>query len=113
MKMKTRLVDDVALVDIHGDISIGEGDIILKDRILALLEDGFKKIVLNLEGVKYMDSSGVGELVNCHTTVKHKGAELKLMNLTKKIREVLTITKLILVFDNYDNEKDAIASFKK
>lgn len=112
MKMKTQIVDDVAVVRISGNIVIGEGDIMLKDRIVAILDDNYKKILLDLSDVKYMDSSGIGELVNCHTSVAKRGGELKLLNLTKKIREILTITKLLMVFDDFTNETEALMSFK-
>lgn len=113
MKIRTQIADDVVIVRVSGNIVIGEGDVMLKDRIVSILEDEYRKIILDLAEVKYMDSSGIGELVNCHTTVKKRGGEMKLLNLTKKIREILTITKLLMVFDHYVNEEEAIQSFAK
>ncbi len=111
MKINKRKVNDVTVLDLSGDITIGEGDVKLRDTVKELLEQGEKNIILNLGNVKYIDSSGVGELVRCFTSVKNRGGELKLLNLMKKIREVLTITQLITIFDIYTDEKEAVESF--
>ena len=111
MKTSTRQVDGVTIVDCSGRITLGEGSVILRDTVRELMGKGNKKILLNLGDVNYIDSSGIGELVSAFTTVKNQGGELKLLNLTKKVHDLLQITKLYTVFDVYDDEKKAIASF--
>ena len=91
---------------------MGEGSIALRDTTRRLADEGKKKILLNLGGVKYMDSSGIGELIANYTTVGRGGGQLKLLNLTEKVQDLLVITKLLTVFDVYDNEADALSSFK-
>ena len=112
MKTSTRQVDGVTIVDCSGRITLGEGSVILRDTVRDLLAKGNKKILLNLGDVNYIDSSGIGELVSAFTTVKNQGGELKLLNLTKKVKDVLQLTKLYTVFDVYDDEASAIASYK-
>ena len=112
MKSSSRQVDGVTIVDCSGRITLGEGSVILRDTVKDLLSKGNKKIVLNLGDVNYIDSSGLGELVGAYTTAKNQGATLKLLNLTKKVKDVLQLTKLYTVFDIYDDEASAIASFK-
>ena len=111
MNISTRLVDGIAILDLTGRITLGEGSVQLRDGVRFILDKGQKKIILNLAGITYMDSSGVGELVSAFTTVKNRGGELKLINLTEKIEDLMTITKLVTVFDIYDDEAKAIASF--
>ena len=111
MKIATRQVDGVTVLDLSGRITLGEGSVQLRDAVKDLVAKGQKKIVLNLGDVSYMDSSGVGELVTAFTTVKNQGGELKLVNLTKKIEDLMTITKLVTVFDIHEDEAKAIAAF--
>ena len=111
MKTSNRQVDGVTIVDCSGRITLGEGSVILRDSVRELLGKGNKKILLNLGDVNYIDSSGIGELVSAYTTVKNQGGELKLLNLTKKVHDLLQITKLYTVFDVKDDEASAISSF--
>ncbi|MFZ0426988.1 MAG: STAS domain-containing protein [Acidobacteriota bacterium] len=111
MRIETRTVNDVTILDIHGKITIGEGSAEIRNRVRDLLQAGRKKILLNLGDVSYVDSSGIGELVSSFTTVTNQGGQLKLLSLTKKLRELLAITKLLTVFDTYDDEGKAVASF--
>ena len=113
MKASSRQVNSVTIVDMSGRITLGEGSVVLRDTIRDLLSKGDKKILLNLGEITYIDSSGIGELVSAFTTVKNAGGELKLLNLTKKVHDLLQITKLYTVFDVKDDEASAIASFKK
>ena len=113
MKTSTRQVDGVTIVDCSGRITLGEGSVILRDTVRDLLSKGNKKILLNLGDVNYIDSSGIGELVSAYTTVKNQGGELKLLNLTKKVHDLLQITKLYTVFDVKDDEAAAVKSFSK
>ena len=99
------------ILDVTGKLTIGEGDELLKDKINSLIQQGHKKLILNLEGVPYVDSAGLGEIVRTYTTVSRQGGNLKLLNLTKRIEDLLSITKLLTVFDTYDSEQDAISSF--
>ena len=107
-----RQAGDVTILDMTGEVRIGEGAISLRDSIRILADQGKKKVLLNLAGVKYMDSSGVGELIANYTTVKRQGGQLKLLNLTDRIQNLLVITKLLTVFDSYDNEAEALKSFQ-
>ncbi len=111
MKASTRQVDGVTIVDLSGRITLGEGSVVLRDSIKDLLGKGQKKILLNLGDVSYIDSSGIGELVSAFTSVRNQGGELKLLHLTKKVHDLLQITKLYTVFDVKDDEAGAIASF--
>ena len=108
MKVGSRQVDGVTIVDCSGRITLGEGSVILRDTVRDLLAKGNKKIVLNLQDVNYIDSSGIGELVSAFTTTKNQGGELKLLNLTKKVNDLLQITKLYTVFDVKDDEASAV-----
>jgi anti-sigma B factor antagonist len=112
MKSNTRQVDSVTIVDLSGRITLGEGSVILRDVVRDLVGKGSKKILLNLGEVNYIDSSGIGELVSAFTSVRNHGGELKLLNLTKKVHDLLQITKLYTVFDVKDDETAAIKSFK-
>ncbi len=112
MKASTRQVDGVSIIDLSGRITLGEGSVVLRDTIRDVVGQGSKKILLNLADVTYIDSSGIGELVSAFTTVRNQGGELKLLNLTKKVHDLLQITKLYTVFDVRDDEAGAIRSFK-
>ena len=113
MKASTRQVDGITIVDLSGRITLGEGSVVLRDTIRDVVAAGNKRILLNLGDVTYIDSSGIGELVSSFTSVRNQGGELKLLNLTKKVHDLLQITKLYTVFDVKDDEASAIASFKK
>ncbi len=112
LNIKERQAGDVAILDLSGKITIGEGSVQLREAVRRLLDEGKKKILLNLGDVSYVDSSGIGELVSSYTTTNNQGGQLKLLNLTKKIQDLLMITKLLTVFETFDNEADAVASFK-
>jgi anti-sigma B factor antagonist len=112
LDVKERQAGDVTILDMTGDVRIGEGAISLRDSIRTLADQGKKKVLLNLAGVKYMDSTGVGELIANYTTIKRQGGQLKLLNLTDRIQNLLVITKLLTVFDSYDNEPEALKSFQ-
>jgi anti-sigma B factor antagonist len=111
MKISTRQVDGVTIVDCSGRITLGEGSVTLRDTVSQLLSKNDKKILLNLGDVNYIDSSGIGELVSAYTTVRKQGGDLKLLNLTKKVHDLLQITKLYTVFDVKDDEAVAVKSF--
>jgi anti-sigma B factor antagonist len=113
MKIGTRQVDGVTILDLSGRITLGEGSVQLRDAVRDLLSKGQKHILLNLADVSYIDSSGIGELVSAFTTVRNQGGELKLLNLTKKVHDLLQITKLYTVFDVKEDEASAIGSFVK
>ena len=113
MKATNRQVEGVAVVDMSGRITLGEGSVVLRDTIRDLIGKGQKKILLNLGDVTYIDSSGIGELVSAFTAVRREGGELKLLNLTKKVHDLLQITKLYTVFDIKDDEARAIKAFGK
>jgi anti-sigma B factor antagonist len=113
MKVSTRQVDGVTILDLSGRITLGEGSVTLRDAIRDLINKGEKHILLNLGDVSYIDSSGIGELVSAYTSVKNAGGELKLLNLTKKVHDLLQITKLYTVFDVKDDEASAVGSFSK
>ncbi len=111
MTITERRHDDVVILDIDGKILLGEGDVQLREAIRRLLQSGVRKILLNLANVPYMDSAGLGELVRAYTTVRREGGELKLLGLTARIQDLLTITKLISVFESFDSEEAALKSF--
>jgi len=111
MQIAERVVSDVVILDVKGRITLGEGDELLKDKVNTLVNQGKKKIVLNLADVPYVDSAGLGEIVRTYTTVSRQGGSLKLLNLTKRISDLLSITKLLTVFETFDTEKDAVSSF--
>jgi anti-sigma B factor antagonist len=106
-----REVDEITIVDLSGRISLGEGSALLRKTVRGLLENGQTKILLNLGDVNYIDSSGIGELVSGFTAVRSRNGELKLLNLTKKVHDLLQITKLFTVFDVYSDEATAVRSF--
>lgn len=111
MKIVERQVQDVTILDLHGKILIGEGDEALRDAVNKAVESGKAKLLLNLADVPYVDSAGLGEIVRCYTTVSRKGGKLKLINLTKKIQDLLSITKLLTVFEVFEAEDEAVRSF--
>ena len=111
MAASTRFVGGVTIVDLSGRIVWGEGSTGVRDLVCKLIKDGNKKILLNLRGVDYIDSSGLGELVNAFTIMRSQGGELKLLNLTKRVRALLQITKLLTVFDITDDEAISLKSF--
>ena len=111
MQIQERMVGDVVMLDLKGKITLGEGDELLKDKVNSLVNQGHKKIVLNLADVPYIDSAGLGEVVRTYTTVSRQGGSLKLLNLTKRITDLLSITKLLTVFETFDSENEAVRSF--
>jgi anti-sigma B factor antagonist len=113
MKATTRQVDAITVIDLSGRITLGEGCTQLRQLIRDLLGKGSKNILVNLADVTYIDSSGIGELVSAFTAVSNQGGQLKLLNLTKKVHDLLQITKLYTVFDVHDDEAKAISSFDK
>jgi anti-sigma B factor antagonist len=112
LDVKERQAGDVTILDMTGEVRNGEGAVSLRDSIRKLADQGKTKLLLNLAGVKYMDSTGVGELIANYTTVTRQGGQLKLLSLTQRIRDLLVITKLLTVFDSYDNEAEALKSFE-
>ena len=113
MQLSERRIGDVVIVDVSGKITLGDGgDQVLKDKMRSLVHQGHAKLLLNLGDVSYVDSAGLGEIVRTYTTVSRQGGKLKLLNLTKRIQDLLAITKLLTVFETYDTEQDAIGSFK-
>ena len=112
LTIKDRPAGDVTILDLAGKITIGEGSVQLREAVRHLLDDGKQKILLNLGAVSYVDSSGIGELVSSYTTTSHNGGQLKLLNQNKKIHDLLTITKLLTVFECFDDEEAAVSSFK-
>ena len=112
MQIEERAVGDVVVLDLKGRVTLGDGDELLKDKVNSLVNRGFKKIVLNLAEVPYVDSAGLGEIVRTYTTVSRQGGSLKLLNLTKRISDLLSITKLLTVFETFDTENEAVKSFQ-
>jgi anti-sigma B factor antagonist len=112
MVIEERIIGDVTILDLKGKMTLGEGDELLKDKINSLIHQGQKKLLLNLEGVPYIDSAGLGEIVRTYTTVSRQGGNLKLVNLTKRITDLLSITKLLTVFETFDSEPEALKSFQ-
>ena len=111
MQIEERIVDGITILDLKGKMTLGEGDELLKDKINSLMNQGRGKILMNLEGVPYIDSAGLGEIVRTYTTVSRQGGTMKLVNLTKRITDLLAITKLLTVFETYDNEAEALKSY--
>jgi anti-sigma B factor antagonist len=111
MQIDERLVNDVTILDLKGKMTLGEGDELLKDKVNSMVHQGRKKILLNLAEVPYIDSAGLGEVVRTYTTVSRQGGSLKLLNLTKRIQDLLAITKLLTVFETYESEAEAVRSF--
>jgi anti-sigma B factor antagonist len=111
MQIEERVVDDVTILDLKGKMTLGEGDELLKDKVNSLVSQGHKKIVLNLESVPYIDSAGLGEIVRTYTTVSRQQGKLKLLNVSKRVYDLLVITKLLTIFDSYEDEDEAVRSF--
>ena len=112
MVIEERVIGDITVLDLKGKMTLGEGDELLKDKINSLIHQGQKKLLLNLEGVPYIDSAGLGEIVRTYTTVSRQGGNLKLVNLTKRITDLLSITKLLTVFETFETEPEALKSFQ-
>ena len=112
MQLEQRTVGQVAVVKVTGDITLNKGgDVLLKDKVQSLIQQGQKNILLDLSDVSYVDSVGLGELVQAYATTKNRGGALKLLSVTKRLKDLLVVTKLLTVFDTFDAESDAIASF--
>jgi anti-sigma B factor antagonist len=111
MQIEERTAGDIVILDLKGKITLGEGDELLKDKVNSLVNQGHRKILLNLGGVPYIDSAGLGEVVRTYTTVSRQGGSLKLLNLTKRITDLLSITKLLTVFETFESENEAVQSF--
>lgn len=111
MKIEERLVGGITILDLKGKMTLGEGDEALKERINTLIQNGKTSLLLNLGEVPYIDSAGLGEIVRTYTTISRQGGKLKLLNLTKRIEDLLAITKLLTVFDTFDSELEAVNSF--
>ena len=112
MHIDQKASGDVTVIKITGDITLNQGgDVLLKDKIQSLLQQGQKKLVLDLGGVAYVDSAGLGQLVQIHATARNNGGSLRIANVTKKLKDLLVVTKLVTVFDSYDSEAEALASF--
>lgn len=112
LDVSKRQAGDVTILDLSGSVRMGEGAVSLRNSIRGLIDEGNKKILLNLGSVKNVDSSGIGELIANYTTISRDGGQLKLLNLTEKIQNLLVITKLLTVFDSFDDEGEALNSFK-
>ncbi|MCA1625931.1 MAG: STAS domain-containing protein [Acidobacteria bacterium] len=112
LNISERQAGDITILDMSGKVTLGEGSVALRTAIRRLLGEGKKKLLLNLGGVGYIDSSGIGELVSSFTAVNKEEGTLKLLNLTQKIQDLLAITKLLTVFDVFDSESDALNSYK-
>jgi anti-sigma B factor antagonist len=111
MQIEERTVGAVTILDMKGKMTLGDGDEMLRNKVAALIVAGSKKIILNLGDVPYIDSAGLGEIVRTYTTVSRQGGSLKLLNLTKRITDLLSITKLLTVFDTFEAESEAVKSF--
>lgn len=112
MDIAQRQIGDVTVLDLSGKITLTDSNGRLKEKVTTMVTEGHKKLALNLSGVSYMDSSGLGETVACYTTAKGKGGEVKLVGATARIKDLLVMTKLVTVFDSYDKLDEAIAAFK-
>jgi anti-sigma B factor antagonist len=112
MQIEQRESGEVVIVTVSGDITLGKGgDVLLKDNVQSLLQQGHRKLVLDLGGVSYVDSAGLGQLVQVYTTARHMGGALKLLGVTKRLKDLLVLTKLLTIFEMFDTEGDAVASF--
>ena len=111
MKITERNIGDVAILDLTGKIVLGEGDEVLRTKVREVIADGHRKVLLNLAGVPYVDSAGLGELVRCHTRLVREGGSIKLLNLTSRMQDLLQITKLVTVFETFESEAAAVVSF--
>ena len=112
MQLEQHIVGDVAVVKVTGDITLNRGgDVMLKDKVQSLLQQGHTKLVIDLSAVSYVDSAGLGELVQAYATTRNRGGALKLHGITKRVNDLLVVTKLLTVFEVYDSEAEAVASF--
>ena len=112
MHISERTVGDVVIVDVSGKVTLGDGgDVVLKDKMQSLVQQGRKKVLLNLAEVSYVDSAGLGQIVQSYATIMKNGGSLKLLNVTKRIKDLLSITKLLTVFETFDSEAEAVSSF--
>jgi anti-sigma B factor antagonist len=111
MQIEERVVGNVTILDLKGKVTLGDGDEALKDKINSLIHQERKRILLNFADVPYVDSAGLGEIVRTYTTVSRQGGQLKLVNLTKRITDLLSITKLLTVFETFDSEQDALKTY--
>lgn len=111
MHIQERAVGSVTILDLKGKLIHGDGDELLRDKIHSLLHQGCKNVVVNLGGVDYIDSAGLGEIVSSLTTMRRDGGSIKLLNLTKRVQDLLSITKLLTVFETFSSEKDVVSSF--
>ena len=112
MEFEQRIAGNVAIIKVTGDITLNKGgDVLLKDKVQSLIQQGHKHLLVDLSGVSYVDSAGLGELVQAYATTKNRGGALKLLNVTKRLRDLLVVTKLLTVFEAFDNEASALASF--
>lgn len=112
MQLEQRIAGNVAIVKVTGDITLNKGgNVLLKDKVQSLIQQGHKNLLIDLSDVSYVDSAGLGELVQAYATTKSRGGVLKLLNVTKRLRDLLVVTKLLTVFDTFDNEAGALASF--
>ena len=112
MQVEQRIQGNVAIITVTGDITLNKGgDVLLKDKVQSLIQQGNKNIIIDLGAVAYVDSAGLGQLVHAYATTKNKGGALKLVNVTKKLQDLLVVTKLLTVFETYDNESAALSSF--
>jgi anti-sigma B factor antagonist len=112
MQIDEKMNGEVTVIKVTGDITLNQGgDILLKDKVQSLLQQGQRKLVLDLGNVSYVDSAGLGQLVQIHATTKSKGGSLRLANVTKRLKDLLVVTKLVTVFDSYDSEAEAVGSF--
>jgi len=112
MQLEQRIVGDVAIVTVTGDITMSrDGNVILKDKVHSLLHQGYKNLLLDLSGVGHVDSAGLGELVQSYVSTKNRGGSLRLLHATRRLHDLLVVTKLLTVFDSYDSEPEALASF--
>ncbi|MBP1622836.1 MAG: anti sigma b factor antagonist RsbV [Acidobacteria bacterium] len=111
MKLSIRKIKDIVVIDVEGKIVLGEGDVEIKQTVNSLLQKGSKNVVMNLAKVSYLDSAGLGEIMRCFTALRRDGGDLKLVSLNQRIIDLLSITKLLNVFDIYDSESAAIKSF--
>ena len=112
MELEQRMVGDVTIIEVTGDITLNKsGDVLLKDKVQSLLQQGHKHLIVDLIGVSNVDSAGLGELVQAYATTKNRGGALKLLNVTKRLRDLLVVTKLLTVFETFDSEASALTSF--
>ena len=112
MQIDERMNGEVTVIKVTGDITLNQGgDVMLKDKVQSLLQQGRTKLVLDLGNVSYVDSAGLGQLVQIHSTAKTNGGSLRLVNVTKRLKDLLVVTKLVTIFDSYDSEAEAVASF--